>query len=66
MPSGIYLIIFGCTIHQSLPMNLIKPSHFTETKIYFKIDPKAANTARSDHPKSGYIYSKWNQEKFLR
>ena len=23
----------------------IKPTHFTETKIYFKLDPKAANTA---------------------
>ena len=25
-------------------MNLIKSSHFTETKIYFKIDPKVAKT----------------------
>ena len=44
MPSGIYLIIFWCTINQKLPMNLIKSSHFTETKIYFKIDPKVAKT----------------------
>ena len=32
----------------------IKPSHFTETKVYVKLDPYAANTAHT------YIYSKWN------
>ena len=30
----------------------MKLSHFTEAKIYVKLDPKAANTARSYHLKS--------------
>ena len=29
----------------SITYEFKKASHFTETKIYFKIDPKAANTA---------------------
>ena len=33
----------------------IKPSHFTETKIYVKLDPKAVNTAHSYNLKSGTI-----------
>ena len=33
----------------------IKPSHLTETKIYVKLDPKAANTAHSYHLMSGTI-----------
>ena len=39
---------------------LIKHSHFTETKIYVKLDPKNANTAHSYHLKSDTIYSIWN------
>ena len=39
---------------------LIKPSHFTETKIYVKLDPKTRNTACSYHLKSDTFYSKWN------
>ena len=35
-------------------------SHFAETKIYVKFDPKAANAACSYHLKSGTIYSKRN------
>ena len=38
----------------------IKLSHFTETKIYVKIDHKAANTAHSHHLKSGTIYTQRN------
>ena len=38
----------------------IKPSHFTSTKIYIKLDLKEANTAHSDRLKSGTIYSQWN------
>ena len=38
----------------------IKPSHFTETKIYVKLDPKAADTEHSYHLNSGTIYSQWN------
>ena len=33
----------------------IKLSHFTEAKIYVKLDRKAANTAHSYHLKSGTI-----------
>ena len=33
----------------------IKPSHFTKTKIYVKLDPKAANNAQSYYLKSGTI-----------
>ena len=36
-------------------MNLIKPSHSTETMIYVKLDPKAANTARPYYLKSSTI-----------
>ena len=34
---------------------LKKPSHFTETKIYVKLDLKAANNAHSYHLKPGTI-----------
>ena len=40
---------------------LIKPSDFTETKIYVKLDPMAPSTAHSYHLSSGtIIYSRWN------
>ena len=39
---------------------LLKPSHFTKSKIYVKLDPKAANTGCFYYLKSGTIYSKWN------
>ena len=38
----------------------MKPSYFTETKIYVKLDPKVANTAHSSHLKCGIIYWQWN------
>ena len=51
----------------SVPMGIciyefysIKPSSFNETKIYVKLEPKAANTAHSYYLKSGTIYSQQN------
>ena len=38
----------------------IKPCHFTETKIYVKLDSKDAKTASSYHIKPGTIYAQWN------
>ena len=38
----------------------IKPSHFTGTKIYVKLDSKVAKTLQSYHLKTGAIYWKWN------
>ena len=34
----------------------IEPSHFTETNIYVRLDPEAANTTHSYHLKSATIY----------
>ena len=49
----IYIYIYNIYIY-------IKHSHFTETKICVKLDPKHANTAHSYHLKSDTIYSQWN------
>ena len=38
----------------------VKPSHFTETKIYVKLEPINANLAHSSYLPSAIIFSQWN------
>ena len=56
-PFMILSVPVGICIYEFYSIN---PSYFSETKIYAKLERKAANTAHSYYLKSGTIYSQQN------